>query len=136
MNLMKLMKRRCGMTLPRDHQLFLWGIPMTFRELVNRPYRQMGYAALLVLAAMGLRGWCADMVWLSLHLPGLEWLAATALPVLRWDGVIKVLIWAGMGLALLATLVFYVQLLLAIFRGARRLLNKFGADGRRRNEKK
>ncbi|NMM74430.1 hypothetical protein BSF37_21785 [Serratia marcescens] len=76
------------------------------------------------------------MVWLSLHLPGLEWLDATALPVLRWDGVVKALIWADMGLALLATVVFYVQLLLAIFRGVRRLLNKFGADGRRRNEKK
>ncbi len=50
--------------------------------------------------------------------------------------MIKALIWAGMGLALLATLVFYVQLLLAVFRGARRLLNKFGADGRRKNEKK
>lgn len=106
------------------------------RAFIAQPYLQMGYAALLVLAAMGLRGWCADMVWLSLHLPGLEWLAATALPVLRWDGVIKALIWAGMGLALLATVVFYVQLLLAIFRGVRRLLNKLRADGRRRNDKK
>lgn len=96
----------------------------------------MGYAALLVLAAMGLRGWCADMVWLSLHLPGQEWLATFPLLVLRWGGTLKALIWVGMGLALLATVVFYVQLLLAIFRSARRLLNKFGADGRRRNEKK
>lgn len=106
------------------------------RAFIAQPYRQVGYAALLILAAMGLRGWCADMVWLSLRLPGQEWLAATALLVLRWDGALKGLIWAGMGLALLATVVFYVQLLLAIFRGARRLLNKFGAGGRRRNGKK
>ncbi|MBN5380149.1 hypothetical protein JY493_23780 [Serratia marcescens] len=106
------------------------------RAFIAQPYRQMGYAALLVLAALGLRGWCADMVWLSLSLPGLEWLAALPQLVLRWDGVIKALIWAGMGLALLATLVFYVQLVLAIYRSARRLLNKFGASGRRRNEKK